>query len=364
MRGHTNARFSEAGELILKLTYGYTIEPHKNDPLVEMVDQSMAQFSEAAVPGKWAVDFFPFLEHLPDWMPGTGFKRIARLWRKTLMDVTNIPYNYAKQERLNGESGAASFVSKSIDQAQHEKSFGSIEENAIKWAAASLYTGGADTSVSTMNAFFLAMSMFPEVQRKAQEEIDHVVGTSRLPSFSDRGNLPYVCAIIEEAQRWHPITVMGLAHATDKEDFISGYRIPKGSLLLPAIWWFTRDPAVYHEPEIFKPERFLKPYDEPSATNVTFGFGRRICPGKLLADSSLYLTFVQSLAVFDIQKSLDHQGIEIEPVHEFGSGIIAYPKPFKVRVTPRSKQHESMIHGVIEEHPWQRGDARYLDLGA
>lgn len=151
------------------------------------------------------------------------------------MEVASLPFDYARHQTLRGNNrGAASFVSKSIEQTRSEKSLGSKEEHAIKWAALSLYTGGADTSVSTMSAFFLAMSMFPEVQRKAQEEIDRVVGTSRLPSFADRDNLPYVCAIVEEAQRWHPIATMGVVHAADKEDSISGYRIPKGSLLLPA----------------------------------------------------------------------------------------------------------------------------------
>lgn len=357
----TDQWYSEAGELILKITYDYTIDPHKNDPLVDMVDQALEQFSQAIVPGKWAVDIFPFLEYLPDWTPGAGFKRTARLWRKTLMGCANIPYEYVKQQRSCGKD-SPSFVAKSIEQAQYERSFGPSEEHAIKWAAASMYTGGADTSVSTMNAFFLAMSMFPGVQRKAQEEIDRVVGASRLPTFSDRERLPYVNAIVEEAQRWHPIGCMGLPHATDKEDFVNGYRIPKGSLLLPAVWWFTRDPTVYHDPETFKPERFMEPYNEPSATNVTFGFGRRICPGRVLADSSLYLTFAQSLATFDIRKSLDKGGKEIEPTHEFESGIIAYPAPFNVKVTPRSEQHESLIQrAVLEEHPWEEGDARYLE---
>jgi hypothetical protein len=61
-----------------------------------------------------------------------------------------------------------------------------------------------------MVAFFLAMSMFPEVQRKAQEEIDRVVSPGRLPKPSDRENLYYVNALVEEAQRWHPIGPMGL----------------------------------------------------------------------------------------------------------------------------------------------------------
>jgi cytochrome P450 len=167
--------------------------------------------------------------------------------------------------------------------------------------------------------------------------------------------------VVEEAQRWHPITPMGLPHAAEEDDTIDGVRIPKGAYLIPAIWWFTRDPATYHDPEIFKPERFLAPYNEPSATNVTFGFGRRICPGKVLADSSIYLMFVQSLAVFDIRKAVDGNGQSIEPKHTFGTGIISHPGHFDVQMTPRTGQARELVETVVGEHPFQESDARYLD---
>jgi cytochrome P450 len=314
----------------------------------------MEQFSAATVPGKWAVDMFPFLEHLPDWLPGTEFKKTARRWKQTMMQVGELPYRFAK-DRV--KEGRASFVSRSIEQAQLEKTFTAENEHAIKWSAASMYTGGADTSVSTTAAFFLAMTMFPDVQRTAQEEIDRVVGMDRLPTAADREDLPYVNAVVEEAQRWHPIAPMGLAHAVDSEDTVNDFRIPKGALLVPAVWWFTRDPEVYHDPEQFKPERFLAPYNEPLATDVTFGFGRRICPGKFLAEASLFLTFAQSLAAFNIQKVSSSDGV-VEPVHTFQSGIISHPGPFEVKVVPRRARVRKLVEAVVKDNPWVESDAR------
>jgi hypothetical protein len=339
--------------------YNYTIEPHSNDPLVDLADRTMVQFSAATVPGAWLVDILPFLEYLPNWMPGAGFKKTAQLWGQTLSDTATIPYEFVKQQMVAGKNNF-SFVSKSIEQAKSEGDLGPDEEHAIKWAAASLYLGGADTSVETMHAFFLAISMFPDVQKKAQEEIDRVVGTSRLPNFADRNKLPYINAIVNEAQRWHPIAPMGFPHIADEEDHIGGYRIPKGALLLPAIWWFTRDPNVYHEAEKFKPERYLAPYNEPPPTDVTFGFGRRICPGRYLADASLYLTFAQSLAAFNIAKALDGNGRVIEPKHGFMPGIICAVAPFRVRVTPRTSQHEYLINDVLKRFPWEDSDKKHL----
>ena len=314
----------------------------------------MEQFSAATVPGKWAVDMFPFLEHLPDWLPGTEFKKTARRWKQTMMEVGELPYKFAKDRT---KEGRASFVSRSVEQAQLEQTFTTENEHAIKWSAASMYTGGADTSVSTTAAFFLAMTVFPDAQRTAQEEIDRVIGMDRLPTAADRENLPYVNAVVKEAQRWHPIAPMGLAHAVDSEDTVNDFRILKGALLVPVVWWFTRDPEVYHNPEQFKPERFFAPYNEPLATDVTFGFGRRICPGKFLAEASLFLTFAQSLAVFNIQKVSSSDGV-VEPVHTFQNGIISHPGPFEVKVVPRSARVRELVEAVVKDNPWVESDAR------
>lgn len=81
------------------------------------------------------------------------------------------------------------------------------------------------------------MTKLPEAQRKAQEEIDRVVGTARLPTFNDRANLPYVDALVKEVLRWHPVAPMGLPHTSTEDDICEGYFIPKGSTLLPNIWF-------------------------------------------------------------------------------------------------------------------------------
>ena len=79
----------------------------------------------------------------------------------------------------------------------------------MKRVAVSLYNGGSDTTVSANSSFFLLMSLHPEVQRKAQREIDEVVGHDRLPGAQDRNNLPYVDAIMREVMRLDPVVPLG-----------------------------------------------------------------------------------------------------------------------------------------------------------
>lgn len=81
------------------------------------------------------------------------------------------------------------------------------------------------------------MALYPAVQKRAQEEIDRVLGTSRLPGFQDRDNLPYINAMAQEVLRWHPIAPVGFVHKSSEEDIYEGYRIPKGAIMIPNIWY-------------------------------------------------------------------------------------------------------------------------------
>jgi cytochrome P450 len=90
--------------------------------------------------------------------------------------------------------------------------------------------------VCAIECFFLAMTLFPDVQRKAQEEIDLVLGPGQLPRVGDRPRLPYIDAVVKEVLRWHPVAPMGIPHASSEDDTWEGYFIPKGSLLMPNIW--------------------------------------------------------------------------------------------------------------------------------
>jgi len=105
--------------------------------------------------------------------------------------------------------------------------------------------------------FFLAMLVYPDVQKKAQEELDRIVGCDRLPEYEDRASLPYIEALYREVLRWRPVAPLGIPHAITADDIYKGYFIPKGTMVLGNVWAMTHNEAIYPDPDKFKPERFF-----------------------------------------------------------------------------------------------------------
>ncbi|CAG1962848.1 unnamed protein product [Fusarium graminearum] len=259
-----------SGSIMLRILYNYETDPNKNDHIVSMANTVMEEFSKATSPGAWAVDLVPWLKYLPEWIPGAGFKKTAKVFRDHLLQNVKDPYNYVRDQMARGNDHV-SYVAGLVEDI-HRK-IDPEEESVIQWTAASMMNAGTDTTGATLLSFFAAMVIYPDVQKRAQEEIDRVVGHSRLPSFADKANLPYINSIAQEALRWHTLAPMGFPHMTTENDIYKGYFIPKNILLFPAVASITHDPDVYHDPMAFKPERYSEPYSEPSPADVVFGFG-------------------------------------------------------------------------------------------
>ncbi|KXN89168.1 O-methylsterigmatocystin oxidoreductase [Leucoagaricus sp. SymC.cos] len=185
--------------------------------------------------------------------------------------------------------------------------------------------GGSDTTVSTVQTFFMAMVIYPDIQKKAQAELDQVSG-GRLPEFSDRPNLPYINALVKESLRWQPIAPLAAAHMASEADYYNGYYIPKGTAVIGNAWTILSDSEIYSDPTSFNPDRFLKDGKlDPSVRDPTvacFGFGRRICPGRFFALDSIFMTFAHVLSVFNVLPPLDEGGKEIRIKPEWTNGFI------------------------------------------
>ncbi|KIJ32833.1 hypothetical protein M422DRAFT_265316 [Sphaerobolus stellatus SS14] len=184
-------------EIIMEVVYGYKVTP-MDDLYIKITERAVTALLEATKPGKFLVDTFPLLQYIPSWVPGAGFKKLAEQWRVATMAMVEDPFDWTKSEITRGTakpSIVVSMIQKISDQLDSDKK---EAERIMKNAFAS----GTDTTIAAMTCLFLAMAMFLEVQKKAQREIDLVIGTHRFSDFSDRDSLPYINPIIKEAMRW------------------------------------------------------------------------------------------------------------------------------------------------------------------
>ncbi|KAJ7106243.1 cytochrome P450 [Mycena epipterygia] len=270
------------------MAYGIEVLP-SNDPYVALANEALHSMVVAFV-NRYLVDVFPALKYVPKWFPGAEFRRNAEKWRKSARAMVDVPHTETKRQM---ECGIAprSFTSDALHTLRESDGGIYYGEEHIQASAGTLYAAGADTTVSAFSTFFLAMLANLEAQRKAQAEIDAVTGGKYLPDFDDEPAMPYVSALVKEVLRWQNVTPFAIPHFLATEDEYRGYRLPAGSIVIGNTWAILHDEAMYPDPYAFKPEHFLldgKP--NPAVKDpdcAAFGFGRRICPGRHMARSSI-----------------------------------------------------------------------------
>ncbi|KAI0643943.1 cytochrome P450 [Trametes meyenii] len=336
---------------IMRITYGIDIEKERTTPYMAVAAETMETFAATFMPGKYLVETFPVLRFLPSWMPGAAFKRDAKLWRPIVQRLRDTPWN-ATMAAMKDGTAPPSIVAAMVERAVGLEGKELEEEIAIaKDTASAAYAGGADTLFSTTMTFFLAMAKYPDVQENAQAELDAVVGPRRLPDFADQPALPYLSALMKECMRWRVVLPLGLMHYSMEDDYYRGYYIPKGTLMVPNAWAYTRDARHYPDPEEFKPERYLKDgkinHGVLDPGSVAFGYGRRGCPGRDFSEAILFALMSTVLHTLTIAPVRDEQGRPLPPEGRMtDGGVLSLPEPFECDIKPRSLEAEGLISSV------------------
>ncbi|THH13309.1 hypothetical protein EW146_g6885 [Bondarzewia mesenterica] len=340
-----------SGQTILEMAYGIEVQSY-NDPYIDAAEKVLQAIAFASTAKASIFDALPFLVHVPTWFPGFSFQKEARKWVPYCTELIETPYRAAKEAVVRAhpivkENGTArpSVVSSMLAQLENDRN--SLDEDLVKHVPGTMYIAGVDTTVSAIFTFFLAMVLYPEVQKKAQAEIDAIIGHDRLPEFADEDSLPYTTALMKEVLRWHPVAPLGVPHRVVSDDIYEGYHIPAGSLIIGNSWAMLHDESIFPDAASFKPERFLGP-SANKFPDAAFGFGRRVCPGRFIARASIWITIASVLATFDISKAVDDDGKLIEPAEEYSSGLVSYPAPFRCQIRSRSLTVETLIRSVVD----------------
>ncbi|KAI0352607.1 CyP450 monooxygenase [Trametes cingulata] len=344
LKDHIRYTFSAT---MFKIIYGMDVQDEQ-DSRIALVEAAFEAIAEG-IPGRFLVEMFPILRNIPAWFPGAGFQRVLAHSKAANDELKHRLFDEVKHAQEVKPSEVQSCIVTQL-LARSNWSPGTAlpfdEEEMLKNVAAISFSAGSDTTFSTLQAIFLALSLHPEVQKRAQAELDAVVGPHRLPEHADRGKLVYINALVKEALRWHVVLPIGVAHRTLEDDEFHGYFIPAGSDIIINVWDILHDPEVYEQPEEFRPDRFIRDGQldntvrDPAA--FMFGFGRRICPGRYFAEDSLFINIASVLHVFDIGPPLDANGLPFKIAHEQTSGTISYPEDCRCTVKPRSAEAASL----------------------
>ncbi|KAF9061653.1 cytochrome P450 [Rhodocollybia butyracea] len=337
--------------IILGTAYGIDVQ-NDNDPYVNVSERAVYAITQAGNIPSYLVDQIPALKYIPEWFPGGNFKKQAREWREYADATPTLPLKYVKDSMADG-TARSSIASRLISTMEEEGSRTPENELLLRDVLGSIYVAGSDTTTAVLENFVLAMVQNPEILKKGQSAVDAVVGSNRLPDFSDQDSIPYVDALLKESLRWRPITPLAAPHCLTTDDEYQGYHIPAGSIVVGNSWAMLHDEVIYGpDTHLFNPERFLTPDGkvdpEVKHPEMLFGFGRRQCPGMDMAESSIWMTIASLLACFDIVKAVDRKGRPIEPVEEYSSGMVCRPQLFKCSIQPRSPRVETLVREALQ----------------
>ncbi|EUC54095.1 cytochrome P450 family protein [Rhizoctonia solani AG-3 Rhs1AP] len=341
-----NEFFFAMGSLMFQLAYGYKPRDSQ-DQFFQEAKLAFHNVMSAAMQTNFFVNTFPALLYVPDWFPGTRWKRAGREYGLQQDTAKTGPYEWVKAQVASGTQQHS--LLGSLLQGHELVSGLSLAERdrRLKEIGITLFGGGMDTSAHFLVSFVASMVLNPHVQARAQQELDTVLGRAVLPSISDKERLPYVRNVINEVFRLYPVAPLAMAHMCYQDDIYRGYSIQKGTLVLGNIWAMGRDPRHYENPEEFYPDRYLDP---AVPRPPVFGWGRRKCPGVYFADASVFINAASILATFTFTKKRDENGREMMPQIEMERNSIMFElKPFEFELKPRSEEHRQLILGANAE---------------
>ncbi len=185
--------------------------PTIRTPHLERLNEMLIHFQGVTEFGATPpVDFYPVLKYLPERFLGNWRSRATMVHGKMIglyADLVNT-VRHRRQER--GSRGSL------IDHVLDNQEKLGLNEHQVCFLGGVAMDGGSDTSGATVLSFLKAMTCYPDIQKKAQAEIDSLMNDDRSPVWADYENLPYVSGVVKESMRWRPVGGLIPPHATSQ----------------------------------------------------------------------------------------------------------------------------------------------------
>ncbi|RDX52873.1 cytochrome P450 [Lentinus brumalis] len=339
-----------AASTVLSATYDRAPLKDVDDSSMVILENFTKRIVQAGYVDGYFIELFPLFKHLPSVF--APWKKEAYEWAPQFTRLFDGLYGEVKEKVLEGKARPSFSASMVEKQTKYD-----LSDKETAWLVGTV-AAAYETISGTMAWFMLAMVLYPEAQRKAQEELDAIVGRSRPPTFDDLDSLVYIHAMVKEILRWHPVDPLGMQHRSTEDDVYKGYFIPKGTICIANIWAINRDPDLWGpDADEFKPERHIgldgklapSPPDTKGEGHVSFGFGRRICVGRHLARNSLLINIASVLWMFDVLAPVGPGGEEIVCTERsIDMGLVVRPQEYDYRFKLRIPGAEEILESYRE----------------
>ena len=210
---------------------------------------------------------------------------------------------YERKRTFRPEDKPTDFLDAYLQQLHKEtvsdKSNKFFSEKGLAYTLFGMFQAGTDTTSETLYHGLFHITKNPAIQRRAQKELDDVIG-DREVTFADKANLPFLKAVIEETNRFSVLVPLGVVRVTNEDRVICGHKIPANTNVITNLWPASRDAKYFKNPDVFDPNNFL---DEQgnfvrNEAMISFSVGKRNCVGEAFARRELFLLFATLLKKF------------------------------------------------------------------
>nr|BAU59410.1 cytochrome P450 82D125 [Fallopia sachalinensis] len=282
-------------------------------------------------------DALPFLR----WLDLGGQEKSMKKSAKAMDDIFEIWLREHKERRLSGSiEGSKDFMDVMLrvldDNSRVINDAGFDDDNITKATCMGMLSGASDTTLVVLTWAISLLLNNRDVLKKAQEELNGIVGKNKQVNESDITKLVYLQAILKETLRLYPPAPLSAPREFNEDCTVGGYHVKKGTRLIVNLSKIHRDPRVWEDPMEFRPERFLTTHKDVDVRGrsfelIPFGSGRRMCPGMSFAICNTQLLLALFLQAFELSTP---DGSLVDMTESFGLTNLK-ATPLHVLLTPR-----------------------------